>query len=155
MNCLYCRKPLTAVVNSRSTKDSSQIWRRRKCLNCKEVFTTHEVIDLSQLVVIKKSGKAEKYSRMKLYSGILKASQSSKVTKRELFLDKVTDEIEKEILLLKQKRVESSIIAEIVLRILRKRHTPTFLRFITYCRDISTDNQMKRELSKYLTDDKN
>lgn len=151
MNCPFCKKPLTDVINSRPTKKNSQVWRRRRCLYCDQTFTTHEVIDLSHLIVIKKSGKKERFNRMKLYSGIFYSSQSSRIQAREVFIDKITREIEGELLLLQKKQLGSQEIAEIVLKILRKKNTPTFLRFLTYWKDITSDTQIRKELLKYLS----
>lgn len=150
MECPYCHKPLTEVTNSRPTYHSSQIWRRRKCLNCQEEFTTHEIIDLSHLLVIKKSGKVERFNRMKLYSGIFYASSASKLPQQELFVDKVTREIERDILDLKKKKISSEEIADLVLKKLRQRNIATFSRFLTYHKKITTEAQMKKELNKYL-----
>lgn len=149
MFCPYCHSPNTEVTNSRLTRGNTQVWRRRQCLNCKEIFTTHEIIDLSHLIVLKKSGKTQKFSRMKLYSGIYGATIGSKTPNREFVVDRITREVEKEILFLKKKRIDSNEIADIVLRKLRKMHTSTFLRFLAYCKDISNESQMKREFKKY------
>ncbi len=150
MECPYCHRAATEVTNSRATRGKAQIWRRRRCLNCKATFTTHEVIDLSHLVVIKKSGKPEMFSRVKLYSGIYGATIGSKTPHRELVVEKITREVEKEILFLKKKKITSAEIADIVLRRLRQGHTGTFLRFLAYCKDITSEAQAKRELAKYL-----
>ncbi len=150
MECPYCHKPLTQTTNSRPTKSASQIWRRRKCLNCGEIFTTHEIIDLSHLIVIKKSGKVEKFSHAKLFSGIYNASIGYRGVNRERLTDEVTAEIEKEILYLKKKKITASEIGEIVLKKLSKKQAGTFLRFLAYNKEITNENQMKREISKYL-----
>lgn len=150
MNCPFCKKDYLEITNTRATRGDSQVWRRRRCINCEEVFTTHEFIDLSHILVIKRSGKTERFNRMKLYSGIFYASQVAKIKNREIFIDKLTQEIETQVLGLKKKRVESSIIQDIVLKQLRKKSTATFLRFLIYCKDINSDIQMKKELSKYV-----
>lgn len=150
MECPYCHEIQLIVTNSRSSKGKSQIWRRRKCLACKEIFTTHEIIDLSHVVVVKKTGVAEMFSRMKLYSGIFYASQASKIAKREMAIDSITRAIERDILSLKKKKITSEELTDIVLFNLKKKHIPTFLRFLTYCKDISNESQIKRELAKYL-----
>lgn len=149
MECPYCHKSLTEVTNSRPTKGNAQIWRRRKCSSCGDTFTTHEVVDLSHLIVIKKSGKTEMFSRIKLYSGIYGATIGSKTPNREKVVEKITREIEREILFLKKKKMNSQEIADIVLYKLRKSHTATYLRFLAYCKDISNESQMKKELQKY------
>ncbi len=150
MECPFCHKAHLIVINSRSSKGKSQIWRRRKCLSCKEVFTTHELIDLSHIVVEKKSGSAEMFSRTKLYSGIFYASQQSKIPKREMVIDAITQGIEKDIFNLKKKRLTSGELIDIVLIHLKKRHIPTFLRYLTYGKKIETEAQLRRELGTYI-----
>lgn len=150
MECPYCHKPLTEITNSRPTKENAQIWRRRKCLNCGEIFTTHEIIDLSHLTVIKKSGKAERFSHAKLFSGIYNACVGYRGEGRKRLVDKITREIKKDILYLKKKRITSEEIGEIVLRRLCVSQSGTFLRFLAYNKEITSEAQMKRELSQYL-----
>ena len=149
MDCPFCQKPLTIVTNSRPTRKSGQIWRRRKCLYCKEIFTTHEIIDLSHVVIIKRSGKTEMYHRMKLYSGIYNATLSSTKYNKEKLVDIITQDIEREIMALKKKRLESSLVGDIVLKRLRKVNTASFLRFLAFCKKIQSEAQMKREIAKY------
>ena len=149
MYCPYCQSPTTEVTNSRLTKGNAQVWRRRKCLTCKALFTTHEVIDLSHLMVVKKSGKAQKFSRMKLYSGIYGATISSKTPNREEVVDKITRAIERDILALKKKQLTSAEIADITLLKLKQMHVRTFLRMLAYNRDIKTEKEMIREFNRY------
>src|SRR3989338_627899 len=120
MECPYCHALQTEVTNSRPTLSETQIWRRRKCLKCLEVFTTHEMVDLSHLVVIKKSGKSEVFNRSKLYSGIYGATIGSKTPDRERTVEKITREVERELLFLKRKRIISIDISDIFLNKLRK-----------------------------------
>jgi len=89
------------------------------------------------------------FSRIKLYSGIYGATISSKTPNREKVVEKITREVEREILFLKRKKINSQEIADLVLYKLRKSHTATFLRFLAYCKDITNETQMKRELQKY------
>jgi transcriptional repressor NrdR len=151
MECPYCNKQQTFVTNSRSTKENAQIWRRRKCQSCKEVFTTHEVIDLSHLIVVKKGGKNERFSRIKLYSGIYGATIGSKLKNREFIVEKVTREVEKKILFVKSKKISSDNISDIVLDNLRKSSPPTFLRFLAYNKDVKSQSQIIREINKYIS----
>lgn len=41
MVCIYCGHD-TQVINSRLQKRPNQVWRRRKCLECGAIFSTHE-----------------------------------------------------------------------------------------------------------------
>lgn len=63
---------------------------------------------------------------------------------------KLPSGIEKDVLSLKKKKITSAQLTELVLMHLKRKHIPTFLRFLTNCKDISTEAQMKRELSRYL-----
>lgn len=49
MVCIYCNFN-TSVTNSRLQKRSNSVWRRRSCSNCQNVFSTKEIIDLTQAV---------------------------------------------------------------------------------------------------------
>ena len=150
MECPYCHKQLTFITNSRPTKGNMQVWRRRHCENCGETFTTHEIIDLSHLIVIKKTGQAERFSRAKLYSGIYGATIGSKLPNREFVVDKITREVEKKILFMKKKRISTQEISDIVLKILKKLSPTTFLRFLAYNKNPKSESQIRKELSKYL-----
>ena len=46
MVCLQCFQE-TQIINSRLQKRRNSVWRRRRCLQCQAVFTTHEVADYS------------------------------------------------------------------------------------------------------------
>ena len=42
MFCIKCFNPSTQVVNSRPQKRHPGVWRRRRCNNCGQIFTTDE-----------------------------------------------------------------------------------------------------------------
>jgi transcriptional repressor NrdR len=147
MKCPYCRHPNTEVYNSRSTRFDSQIWRRRRCANCHESFTTYEAPDLGFLKVIKKSGHRERYSRAKLYSGIYSAFLS--IPHKETTVDAVTDTVEAKLLDTKKRTLPTQEISDIVLSTLKHFNTAAFLRFLAYHADLASDAQLARELKKY------
>lgn len=74
MICIYCSGE-TAVSNSRLQHRNNQVWRRRKCLKCGAVFTTHESILLEDSLSVERNGKIEKFSPDKLYTEVLLAVQ--------------------------------------------------------------------------------
>lgn len=147
MKCPFCRADTTDVFNSRPTKFGNQIWRRRRCLECKESFTTYEQADLGFLKVIKKTGKKQRYSRAKLYSGIYGAFLS--IPSKENTVDAVTDTVEAKLLDTKKREVTTGEIAQVVLTTLKHFNTAAFMRYLAYQADISNPAQLKRELSKY------
>lgn len=150
MNCPFCGSTQIMVTNSRPTMGGSQIWRRRKCLGCSELFTTHELIDLSHLVVIKRTGKKEKYSRAKLYTGIFISTVSSRQAERQKLVEMITRRVEREILHLKRKEIKSSKIAGIVLENLKIHSPGAFLTFLSFHKNIDRAGKIKSELKRYL-----
>jgi transcriptional repressor NrdR len=116
-------------------------------LECHESFTTYEHTDLGFLKVIKKTGKKQRFSRAKLFSGIYGAFLEIKA--KETTVDAVTDTIEAKILDTKKREITSSEIAQIVLSTLKHFNTAAFMRYLAYQADISNPAQLKRELSKY------
>lgn len=147
MKCPFCRADTTDVFNSRPTRFGTQIWRRRRCLKCKESFTTYEQADLGFLKVIKKTGKKQRYSRAKLFSGIYGAFLT--IPAKETTVDAVTDTVEAKILDTKKRDITSSEIAQIVLKTLKHFNTAAFMRYLSMQADIASPAQLKRELSKY------
>lgn len=53
MVCIYCNGD-THVINSRPQKRNNQIWRRRECKECRATFTTHESVELSGALLVRK-----------------------------------------------------------------------------------------------------
>ncbi len=147
MKCPYCRGETTDVFNSRPTRFGSQIWRRRRCMDCRESFTTYEQVDLAFLKVIKKDGRKQRYSRAKLYSGIYGAFLSIKA--KETTVDAVTDTVEAKLLDSKKRELASADIAQVVLRTLKHFNTAAFVRYLAYQADLTSDAQLKHELKKY------
>lgn len=147
MCCPFCRAEETEVYNSRSTRQSQQVWRRRRCLSCRESFTTYERLETGFLKVVKKTGRRERFSRAKLYSGLYGAYLS--VADKERLVDRVTDLVETRILDLRQAEVPSQTIAEIALSVLKSENTAAFVRFLAYQADLRSESQLMRELKKY------
>lgn len=77
MVCIYCRKD-THVSNSRLQKRTNQVWRRRTCEHCKNVFTTLEEVTLEQAVRFNHMGHLEPFSRDKLFLSIYEACRHRK-----------------------------------------------------------------------------
>ncbi len=71
MVCYYCKQN-TAVVNSRFQKRNNSVWRRRRCLSCRQVFTTIEKVDPGNLIMVESSvGYLEPFERDKLFISII------------------------------------------------------------------------------------
>jgi len=83
MHCPFCRHTDSRVVDSRTAEDGTAIRRRRQCPACGKRFTT---VENSSLMVVKRSGVTEPFSRSKVVSGVRKACQGRPVTEDDLAL---------------------------------------------------------------------
>ena len=66
MNCPSCNSNETKVIDSRLSGEGFSIRRRRSCQSCSFRFSTIEEIEILDLVVIKRDGHRENYTRDKL-----------------------------------------------------------------------------------------
>lgn len=83
MHCPFCRRPDSRVVDSRTTDDGTAIRRRRSCPECGRRFTTQES---ASLMVVKRSGVTEPFSRDKIIAGVRKACRGRPVGEDDLAL---------------------------------------------------------------------
>jgi transcriptional repressor NrdR len=81
VHCPFCRHPDTRVIDSRSTEDGAAIRRRRTCPECGRRFTTQETV---LLMVSKRSGVTEPFSRDKVVAGVRRACQGRPVSEDSL-----------------------------------------------------------------------
>ena len=81
MYCPYCRHTDSRVLDSRVADEGAAIRRRRQCPSCERRFTTLEQM---QLVVLKRSGVVEPFSRDKVINGVRKACKGRPVSEADL-----------------------------------------------------------------------
>ena len=67
MHCPFCRHTDTRVIDSRVSDDGGAIRRRRTCSECARRFST---VEQMQLVVLKRSGATEPFTRDKAIAGV-------------------------------------------------------------------------------------
>jgi len=103
MRCPKCGRLDDKVIDSRASREGSVIRRRRECLVCGHRFTTYEEIEHEGLMVIKRDGRREEFSKEKLLSGIRKACQKRPVSPKaiedlvERIVDEITDKYDREV----------------------------------------------------------
>lgn len=83
MHCPFCRRADSRVVDSRTADDGTTIRRRRQCPDCSRRFST---LETAALMVIKRSGVTEPFSRDKVIAGVRKACQGRPVSEDALAL---------------------------------------------------------------------
>jgi len=80
MRCPKCGGQDDKVIDSRASREGSVIRRRRECLACEHRFTTYEEIEHEGLMVVKRDGRREEFSKDKLISGLRKACQKRPIS---------------------------------------------------------------------------
>ena len=143
MKCPGCGYPESKVIDSRPVNDMSSIRRRRECLACKRRFTTYEVIDSVQIIVIKKDGTKEFFDRMKLESGLMKACQKRPVDTAALAL-----EIETELQNSLRGEITTTEIGEIIMEKLKKLDAVSYVRFESVYREFKDVATFMEELER-------
>ena len=131
MKCVYCGFD-THVTDKRESPDGTR--RRRECLKCKKRFTTYERPELKEIMVVKKDGRREKFSREKLKGGVMKACEKRRVSVEKI--DKVLEEVEEK-LRRKGKEVKSDMIGKMVMNKLKKIDKVAYIRFASVYMEFS------------------
>ncbi|MEK6873094.1 MAG: transcriptional regulator NrdR [Nanoarchaeota archaeon] len=129
MKCVFC-KSKTRVTDKRESPEGTR--RRRECLKCKKRFTTYEKPEKKEIIVVKKEGRREKYSRDKIKGGIMKACEKRPVSIEKI--DRIIDEIEEK-LLSYGKEVKTEKIGDIIMSKLKKLDKIAYIRFASVYRE--------------------
>src|SRR6476620_7967607 len=95
MRCPSCQYNGTRVLDSRPVDDSKSIRRRRECESCSFRFTTFEKVEEMPLIVVKKGGTREEFSRDKILRGLIRACEKRPVPLKDL--EEITSYVEKEL----------------------------------------------------------
>jgi len=126
MRCPKCGSRDDKVIDSRQSRDSSSIRRRRECLKCGYRFTTYEEIERSDLRVIKRDRTHEPFDRRKLAGSIAKAfeKRSTSLLTLEQLVDDIVHDLETS-----GREVQSTAIGSKVLEKLRGIDEVAYLRY--------------------------
>ncbi len=134
------------MIDSRASREGATIRRRRECLKCGHRFTTYEEIEREELMVIKRDGRREEFSREKLLSGLKKAFQKRPVSPQviEDLSEKIVNEIRDEY----EREVPGSAIGERVMKGLREIDEVAYVRFASVYRRFQEATDFVHEVKK-------
>ena len=80
MKCPFCHEIENRVIDSRLSKGSNMVRRRRECERCSRRFTTYERVEEMMPLVVKKDGRREGYDRVKIINGLKRACEKRPVS---------------------------------------------------------------------------
>ncbi|MDD5469772.1 MAG: transcriptional regulator NrdR [Candidatus Peribacteraceae bacterium] len=145
MHCPRCKSTDTSVIDSRLAEDGRAVRRRRECPKCAHRFTTFERQELSALIVVKRDGTREPYSRSKLERGIWIACTKRPVSQEQI--DKMLSKLEEK-WAANKKEVVSATIGMDVMRALKSIDQVAYIRFASVHREFKDVEEFKEELGK-------
>lgn len=151
MRCPFCSTYEDKVIETRVSKDGSEIRRRRECEGCSRRYTTYERIEESMPLVVKADGRREPFDRTKIEHGI-----RASVAKRPVSKDQIAAmalEVEREIGELGVSEIPSREIGERVLPRLRQLDQVAYVRFASIYRDFRDLEGFAKELDALRSED--
>lgn len=149
MKCPFCAEIDNKVIDSRLSKDGNVIRRRRECIICSRRFTTYEHIEEIPVMIVKKDGRREVFSREKLRSGLQKACQKRDISVN--VIDDFLDELERDLREAGEKEISSNKIGEKVMAKLHELDDVAYVRFASVYREFKDVNDFVSELKNLLS----
>jgi transcriptional repressor NrdR len=136
------------VIDSRPDKDGTAIRRRRECESCGKRFTTHERVEETLPLVMKRDGRREPFERAKLIAGIQKACEKRPVPVETI--ERLVDRLEARLQESGEKEVPSTVIGELVMNELHHIDQVAYVRFASVYRSFKDISEFMAELQDLL-----
>jgi transcriptional repressor NrdR len=140
--CPYCKHAESRVIDSRTADDGAAIRRRRSCPACGRRFTTQETVIL---MVAKRSGATEPFTREKIVGGVRRACQGRPVTEDQLAI--LAQQVEDTIRARGSGEVASHDVGLAILGPLRELDEVAYLRFASVYRGFESLTDFEAEIS--------
>ncbi|KGX83567.1 MULTISPECIES: transcriptional regulator NrdR [Pontibacillus] len=148
MKCPNCGYKSTKVLDSRPVEEGKSIRRRRECEDCNFRFTTFERIEEVPLIVVKKEGTREEFSREKLMRGLIRACEKRPVSVEQL--ETIATSIERELRNRGDSEVQSNDIGAMVMDRLAEVDEVAYVRFASVYRQFKDINVFLDELKDLI-----
>lgn len=141
MNCPFCNHDHSRVVDSRIVERGAAIRRRRECSSCEGRFTT---IEKSVLLVVKRNGVTEPFSRDKVITGVRRACQGRDVSDDELKV--LAQQVEQKVRSHGSSQIHANEIGLATLDPLRELDEVAYLRFASVYKSFEDAEDFEREI---------
>ena len=144
MKCPFCGNVEDKVIDSRSSREGNAIRRRRECLKCAKRFTSYERVEDIIPMVVKKDGRREPFEREKVLTGLKKACEKRPIAMETL--EGIADSIEKKLIGLGVKEIQSTWVGEEVMSSLKELDKVAYVRFASVYRQFKDINELMNEV---------
>ncbi len=146
MRCPKCGCLEDKVIDSRASREGSAIRRRRECVACEHRYTTYEQIERARLMVLKRDGRTEEFSKDKLLNGIEKACQKRPVSQEQI--DNLVEAIVNDLAQQLEREVPWSAIGLRVMEGLRDLDAVAYVRYASIYRRFDEATDFVQEVKK-------
>jgi len=148
MQCPFCKRTDTEVIETRVSEQGNVVRRRRNCVGCEKRFTTYERIEEIPMLIIKRDGKRERFDPEKLRSGILRATGKTTVTAQQI--DEIVSSVEAEMRQKDETEIDSKTVGNLVARHLKKLDKVAYIRFASVFRRFEEVEDFDKEIKKLI-----
>jgi transcriptional repressor NrdR len=145
MRCPKCTSIEDKVIDSRISKEGSTIRRRRECLECGNRFTTTELLVREGMIVTKRDGRREDFSREKLTHAVRAACHKRPVDAEQIsmLIEDVIDALEAQY----ETEIPSKAIGDAVMQRLRRIDQVAYVRFASVYKEFRDVGEFVDEIS--------
>ena len=146
MRCPKCGGQDDKVVDSRASREGATIRRRRECIACGHRFTTYEEVERGGLMILKRDGRREDFSKDKLLSGVRKACQKRPISPKviEDLVEKIVEAVNNKY----EDEVPAEFIGKQVMDGLRDIDDVAYVRFASVYRRFQEGTDFVSEVKK-------
>jgi transcriptional repressor NrdR len=146
MRCPKCGCQDDKVIDSRASREGTTIRRRRECIGCGHRYTTYEEVEREGLMIIKRDGRREEFTRDKLLSGLKKACQKRPIS--EQVIEELTNSIVADVTNKYDREVPSMAVGERVMEGLRGLDKVAYVRYASVYRRFEEVTDFIQEVKK-------
>jgi transcriptional repressor NrdR len=150
VRCPFCSSEESKVVDSRDSEAGDATRRRRECLACERRYTTYERVEEVPLMVAKRDGSLEVFSRQKVLNGLLRAAEKRSIPIERL--ERAVDDIENDLRRVSCRRVTTQLVGERALHQLRTVDKVAYVRFASVYRQFDDIEEFQQELTRLELD---
>ncbi|QGU02202.1 Transcriptional repressor NrdR [Corynebacterium kalinowskii] len=141
MYCPFCHHTSSRVIDSRVFDAGAAIRRRRECSQCEGRFTT---VEKAVLLVIKRNGVTEPFSREKVITGVRRACQGRDVS--DDALKRLAQEVEETVRAHGSSQINANDIGLAILEPLRELDEVAYLRFASVYKSFESADDFESEI---------
>lgn len=146
MRCPFCQATDNKVLDSRLTPAEESIRRRRECTDCSRRFTTYERAEINDIIVVKRDGRREPFSREKIMKGIVRACEKRPVKMEKI--ERLVNNVQSTLRQRDKDEIKSRKLGELVMTELADLDDIAYIRFASVYKKFRDANQFVDTIKK-------